>query len=111
MTPIQTFLFQDAETTTGNGNILYITKGDIVTLEVYGTATSGTVIFEGLMPSGTYYPVRGLRLSDYTVATQSVSVGELWEIDASNFVAIRTRISAVSGGNITVTSRVVNSNG
>jgi hypothetical protein len=111
MTPIQNFLFQDAATTTGNGNLLYITKADLVTLEIYGTATSGTVIFEGLMPSGVYYPVRGLRLSDYTIATQSVALGELWEIDASNFVAIRARISAVGGGYITVNSRVVNSNG
>jgi hypothetical protein len=111
MNNIGTFLFQSAATTTGNGELYLTNKADIVTLEITGTATSGTVIFEGLMPSGTYYPVRGIRLSDYSIATQSVAVGELWEIDVTNFVAIRARISAVAGGYITVNSKVVNSNG
>jgi hypothetical protein len=111
MTNIENFVFQNAATATGNGNLLRVNKGDIVTLEIYGTATSGTVLFEALMPSGAYYSIRGIRLSDYTIANQSIALGELWELNAENFIAIRARISAISGGYISVTSKVVNSNG
>lgn len=111
MTTIENFVFQDAATATGNGNLLYVNKGDVVTLEIYGTATSGTVLFEAKMPSGAYYSIRGIRLSDYTIANQSIALGELWELNAENFVAIRARISAVNGGYISVIGKVVNSNG
>jgi len=105
------FLFQSAATTTGNGNLLTVYGNDIVTLEIYGTATSGTVVFEALMPSGAYYSIRGIRLYDYTIANQSIALDELWQIDTTGFVGIRARISAVAGGYITVNSKVVNSNG
>ena len=111
MTYEKSFLFQETATTTGNGNLLYVNKNDVITLEVYGTATSGTVVFEGLMPSGAYYSVRGIRLSDYNIANQSVLLNELWQIDTLGLVAFRARITAVSGGYITVNSKVVNSNG
>jgi hypothetical protein len=111
MNKIGTFLFQDATTATGNGELMRTNKADVVTLEITGTATSGTVIFEGLMPSGAYYAVRGTRLSDGTVASQSTSLDELWELDVKNYNAIRARIHAIAGGNITVNSNLVNSNG
>jgi len=111
MANVGTFLFQDAATSTGNGDLFYVGNNDVITLEIYGTATSGTVVFEGLMPSGSYYSIRGIRLSDYTIANQSTALSELWQIDISGYIAIRARISAVAGGYITVNSKVVNSNG
>lgn len=111
MTNLGTFLFQSAATATGNGEIFYTSKGDKVILEITGTATSHTVIFEGLMPSGAYYAIRGTRLSDGTVASQSVALNELWVLDVTSYVGVRARIHAVAGGNITVNSKVVNSNG
>lgn len=111
MTYEKNFLFQDGATATGNGNLLYVNKNDVVTVEIYGTATSGTVVFEGLMPSGAYYSIRGIRLSDYTIANQSTALSELWQIDTLGLVAIRMRITAVDGGYITVNSKVVNSSG
>jgi hypothetical protein len=111
MNNLGTFLFQNDATTTGNGELYLTNKGDIVTLEITGTATSGTVVFEGLMPSGSYYSICGIRLSDYTIANESIALDELWQIDVSGYVAIRARISAIAGGYITVNSKVVNSNG
>ena len=111
MNKIGTFLFQNAATTTGNGELLYISRADTVTLEITGTATSGTVIFEALMPSGAYYPVIGTRLSDGAEASQSIALSELWDLNVKNYVAIRTRIHAIAGGNITVNSTLVDSNG
>lgn len=111
MTYEKNFLFQDAATSVGNGNLLYVNKNDVVTLEIYGTATSSEVAFEGLMPSGAYYSIRGIRLSDYTMANQSTSLDELWQIDSTGLVAIRARVGSVSGGYVTVNSKVVNTNG
>lgn len=105
------FMFQDQATAAGNGNLLYVNRDDVVTLEIYGTASSGTVVFEGLMPSGAYYSVRGIRLSDYTIANQSTDLDEIWQIDTLGLVAIRARITSIVGGYITVNSKVVNSNG
>jgi hypothetical protein len=111
MTNIGTFLFQNAATATGNGELYYTNKVDKVILEITGTAISGTVIFEGLMPSGAYYAIRGTRLSDGSVASQSTALSELWVLDVTSYIAIRARIHAVGTGNITVNSKLVNSNG
>lgn len=107
----ENFVFQNQAVATGNGNLLTVNKNDVITLEILGTATSGTVVFEGLMQSGAYYSIRGIRLSDYKIDNQSTTLNELWQLDTLGLLAVRARISAIDGGYITINAKVVNSNG
>jgi hypothetical protein len=103
--------FHSAATSTGNGEVFYPNKNDTLTIEITGTATSSTIIFEGQGGSDTWYAIQGVKLSDFSMASQTTGKGELWQFDLSGIKAFRARISAISGGNISVTGRAVISNG
>lgn len=98
---------QNAASATGNGTVLTVGGIKTVTVEIYGTCTSDTVVFEGASTSGTFYSVSGTRLSDLTVASQTTGLNEVWQFDVTGLVSFRARISAVAGGNISVIGKGV----
>ena len=108
------WIFQDAITTVGNGEIFYVNRCDTITVEIYGTnVDTVTVLFEGQATSGAYYSIRGIRLSDYSIANQSITVGELWSFDTTGIIAIRMKVSALTGAGaiLNVVGKAVISNG
>lgn len=104
---VQDVTLQNAATATGNGTALDVKGLKTLTVEVSGTSTSRTVIFEGASVSGTYYPITGVKLSDYTSATQTTGTGEVWQFDITGLVNVRARVSAVAGGNVSVKGKAV----
>ncbi len=105
---LERHIFQDAVTTTGNGNN-YVVKGagSIITFQITGTSTSRTIIFEGSVDGVNYVPMVCANLTTLDLETQTTGKDELWQVDISGIHLFRTRISAISGGNITVVGRVV----
>lgn len=106
-----TITLQNAATTTGNGITFAPDGADSLTVEIYGSATSSTVVFEEQGKSLVWYPIQGIRHSDYKLAAQSTTKGEIWDFDMNGVTAFRTRISAISGGNISVVAKGVVNNG
>jgi len=100
-------LLQDAVSATGNGTPFVVGAYKTLTLEITGTATSNTVIFEGSSSSGAWYPIQGVKLQDLSLASQTSGKGEVWQFDVTGLVAFRARISAVVGGNLSVKGRAV----
>lgn len=107
--------FQDSATTTGDGSYFYPNHCDSLTVEIWGTATSSTIIFEGTITSDPnsdsprWYPILGVKQSDLTtLASQTTGKNEAWIFDCTPYKAIRTRISAISGGNISCCGKAVN---
>lgn len=98
---------QNAATATGNGTALAVGGLRTVTVEVTGTSTSRTIIFEGASVSGVYYAMMGVKLADFSTATQTTTNNEVWQFDVTGLVNFRTRISAVAGGNVSVKGKVV----
>lgn len=109
----ENFVFQDQATEVGNGNLYLVGKSDIATLEIYGTATSSTVVFEGVSNNGNIYPINGINISgvNMDLANYTESLDELWQVDLSGVYAFRARISVVEGGYVVVNGRMVNNNG
>jgi len=105
------WVFQDTISAPANGATLYGGRWDQVTLYITGTATVSTVIFEGSDKDGNWYSIPAFKMPDYTLASQTTGIGEAWVIDLSKWQSIRARVSAVSGGHISVVGRVVQSNG
>jgi hypothetical protein len=101
-------IFQDAVTETGNGSA-YVVKGagSIITLQITGTSTSRTIIFEGSVDGVNYVLLTCINLSTLDYNTQTTGKDELWQVDISGIHLFRTRVSAIGGGNITVVGRVV----
>jgi len=98
---------QDAATTAGNGTPFTVGAYKTLTIEINGTSTSRTVVFEGASTSGTYYPIQGVKLSDLSMATQTTGNGEVWTFEVTGLNTFRARISAVGGGSVTIKGKAV----
>ncbi|GAA3408422.1 hypothetical protein ACFFNY_13015 [Paenibacillus hodogayensis] len=99
--------FHDGVAAAGTGTIFNVGGYKTLTIEITGTSTSRTIVFEGASVGGTYYPVMGIRMSDMFLSTQTTGSSELWQFDATGLVNFRARLSAVAGGNVTVKGRAV----
>jgi len=100
---------QDAISTTGNGTAIYMDGNDIFKItEISGTSISRTIVFEVCgTENGTYSTIGGVRVSDYSLSTQATANNEIWVIESLKGLWFRTRISAVSGGNVTIKGKAV----
>lgn len=101
------FVFHDAAIAVGEGTPFDVGGYRTVTIEITGTSTSRTILFEGSSVGGTYYPIKGMRLSDLMMGAQTTGTGEVWQFEVAGLVNFRARISAVSGGNVSVKGRAV----
>ena len=103
------WIFQDDVTTPGNGNVFRTGRNDLVTVFITGTSSSRTIVFEGCDGEDTpnWYSLSAIKLPDRTIAESTTGTDEVWEIPLANFVAVRCRVSAVAGGTVRVTGRVV----
>jgi len=112
---LEYFTFQNKATTNSNGNELlteksndmFVFDSDILSIEISGTATSGTTLFEAkVTPDGDFYSVSAVAAHDYNFSTNTNGINEIWLMDISTFYAFRTRVSGISGGYITIKGRV-----
>lgn len=107
---ISDFTFQGAATSAGNGNVLTISKPVDLEIEIYGTATSSTLVFEMRGKGSAWIPLIGDKEGDpsFTIASQTTGINECWGIDVpSTATQIRMRIASISGGNLTVVGKVM----
>jgi hypothetical protein len=105
------WIFHSGISSPAEGTTFIVNRNDTVCVEISGTATSSTVQFKGLAPSGAYYSIMGVNLSDLSVATSTTGKGQLWQFDTTGIVGIQMNISAIDGGNLTVVGKVVNTVG
>lgn len=98
---------QNSASTTGNGTPLSVGNIKTLTLEISGTSSSQTIVFEGASTSGTYYAIQGIKLNDLTSNSQSTTLGELWQFDLTGLVSFRARISVITGGSVSVKGKGV----
>jgi len=106
------WIFQNESTVTGNGFPFIISfnqnSGGVLCLEIDGTATSYSVVFEAAGNIGNYHAIYAYDESNkILISTATEATGKLFTFDISAKSAIRTRISAISGGNLTIKGRVV----
>lgn len=104
---------QNAATAAGNGTPFAPEDGNYtLTFEITGTSTSRTVLFELAGPSGQYMPVTAFSVTDPTKFGPQSTGGsntapESWQVEVPAGYSFRARISAVTGGNVTVKGKAV----
>jgi len=105
-----TWVFQNNATTTGNGNVFKSGRNDQLTIYITSNDTSHTINFEGCDGESTpnWYPLPAVKFPELTTASSTTGTNEVWVINLANFVGIRCRISAIVGGTVKITGRVVN---
>lgn len=98
---------QNIATDIGDGTPFPVRAYKTITLEVSGTSTSRTILFEGASSTGDYYPVMGVKMSDLSMATQTTGNAEVWQFDITGLEFFRARISSIGGGNCTIRGKAV----
>ena len=98
---------QDAATAVSNGTNFAVSTNKTITVEITGTSTSRTVIFEGSSVGGSFFRIQGARLSDLVIDSQTTGSGEVWQFEVTGLVNFRARISAIAGGNVSVKGRAL----
>ena len=100
------WVFQDT-TTIGNGNVFKSGRNDQLTIYISGDSTSREVHIEGCDSDDNWYSVPALKLPEMTIASVVTENNTAYSINLANYVGIRCRVSAINGGTVRITGRVV----
>jgi hypothetical protein len=108
MSTLAQHIFQDAVSVIGNGIVYNVNNynPNSITFTIFGTSTSRTILFEGSLDNITFYPINCFNLSTSTLASSTTGKDEIWQIAPEGLNYFRTKISAITGGNITISGVV-----
>lgn len=105
---VKPFIFHNAVVSTGQGNILTVGAFRTLRISIYGTATARTVQFYEKITNGNLVPLMGYNISTSDLASSTSKViSETWIFDITGLRQVVMNVSAVSGGNLSVTGTVV----
>ena len=95
-------LFFSKVTTTGTSEVLGNIRGDLLVIEVYGTATAIDLNVQGVVDANnTTFSDISWKKSDGTTGTDIVAEG-VYIINVSGLSKIQIVVNTVTGGNLTV---------
>lgn len=99
----------DSATSTKVADIINNINCDTLSLNVSGTASSLNIIVEAnnIFNSTAYQQIAIIKLSDFSINSSITSKG-LYEIPIEGAANIKISLTSVSGGNVTVDARLVN---
>ena len=100
-------VFHNAASTPVNGTALTVGSYKTLTVEIYGTSSSRTVTFIGISKSGTGRAIQGINLATFSLATSTTGTGEFWQFDITGLDSVLLVLTAVSGGNVTISGRAI----
>lgn len=101
------FTFQNAVTSPSNGSEFTVGAYKDLTIEITGTSTSRTILFEAAGASGEYRAIIGVRNSDFNMGTQTTGNNESWTFSITGQKQIRIRVPSVTGGKLTIKGTAV----
>lgn len=106
---VQDVTLQNAATAVGNGTVLTVGSFKTLTIEITGTSTSRTIVFEGCSVGGTYYQVNGEKVAmpNPLFWYQTTGNNEVWRFEVTGLASFRARISTIAGGNVTIKGKAV----
>ncbi|MFS8601182.1 hypothetical protein LRO89_01025 [Priestia megaterium] len=104
---------QNAATAPGNGTTFTAKNGNAtLSFEITGTSTSRTILFQIAGPSGVYVPITVYSVNDPSKMVQQTTGGsndvpEHWLVQVPDGWTFRTKITSVTGGNVSILGRAV----
>lgn len=101
------FVFQNAATSPGLGNLLAVDSFKNLAIEVIGTSVTHQVNFWGLMNSGTKIALTGVNISTLLSATQTTGINEIWQFDITGLENVEIEVVSISDGNLSINGKVV----
>jgi len=89
-------------TTISTGSEIECTQAETITLEIVGTSTSRTILFQGKTENGIWYDVYGVCRNKNITDKQTTGKDEVWVLPLLGFTYFRCNITAISGGTISI---------
>lgn len=107
---------QNAATVAGNGTEYVPAYNVELSFEITGTSATRAIAFEAAGPSGVYVPFTAFNVTDPSRMDTGTTGGntaspESWSVSIPVGWKFRARISAVAGGNVSISGKSVISNG
>lgn len=102
---IESATLQAAATAAAVGVAIDCSALSVVGFQITGTSTSRTIQFDGSVDGSNYVAIQAVNAATAAVATSTTATGEIWQIDVAGLASFRANLTAVAGGNVTVTAR------
>lgn len=111
----EAIVLHNAATAAEDGTVIDVSEASTVYIEIYGTSTSKTVLFEAAGQSGRFETIHGAKNSvldpeNTTWATQSTTDtsvnSEWWEFNVSAFEEFKARLDSIGNGNCSIRGRM-----
>ena len=111
----EAIVLHNAATAAEDGTVIDVSEASTVYIEIYGTSTSKTVLFQAAGQSGIFQAIKGAKNScldpeNVTYATQSTTdthtTSEWWEFDVSAFEEFKARLDSIGNGNCSIKGRM-----
>lgn len=109
---VKNHVFHSAITAPADGTDLEITANlspdANLVIDIAGTSTTRTIDFYGKSVNGNYVPLFVYNMTTGGGAIQTTATtNQLWQVSVAGLTGIRCKATAVSGGNLTITGRLV----
>lgn len=96
----------DVATVIGFSKPLDVSSNESIGIQVSGTSTSFTVEFYGSIDGVEYGLVQVSPMADFSTFVTSTTAKGLFQLDVEPLKFVKTKISAIGNGNLTVTASV-----
>lgn len=105
-------VFHNASTVAGNGTPFEVKAFKTLTVEIVGSVanTARTITFYGKSKSGVLRLIPGVKVSgdtEFTMDTSTTGTGEIWQFDVTGLDYVVMDLTAITGGNVTVSGNAV----
>lgn len=100
------FVFQNAATSTGEGNFVDVEGYESLSVGITGTSTSRTIEFKHKDMDGNLRSVTGVNFNGLTTSTATSGTDEDWQFNVSGLYKFGFPITAVGGGTVTIKGRL-----
>jgi|GEM_PF-6619834 len=105
LSPTTVFTFQNAAAATQDGNEMYCGGQPSVVIQMKGAGFTGTITFEGTVDETNWVSLQAVNVATGAVAATTTADGVFVVPTGGALSKIRARVSAYTGGTVTVTGR------
>ena len=105
--PTTDVIMQNAAVAVGNGTVLAVAGYGTAMINIAGTFTGSTIIFEGTQDGTNYFAEAATQLGASSISSTATVPG-IYRLSVSGLTNIRARISVFGTGTITASGRATN---
>lgn len=100
-------IFHSASTTSNPGIEFEVGEYQRLRVKIFGTSTTRTVMFRGIVGDDVPEALLGFRSNDFVMGNSTTDNNEIWEFDIAGYDKVFFGLAEVAGGNVSVIGKAV----